>query len=63
MEDAFADRPEGESGSQQPYDPAKDPKRKAKSKDPAWNYCYWPDLNKKRCGEVHPLWQNCSCRC
>jgi hypothetical protein len=47
MEDASADRPQGESGSQQPYDPTKDPKRKAKSNDPAWNYCYWPDLNKK----------------
>jgi hypothetical protein len=57
MEDTFADQPQGEPGSQQPYDPAKDPKRKAKSKDPAWNYCYWPDLNKKDvkcilCGKI-----------
>jgi hypothetical protein len=29
MEDASTDRPQGESGNQQPYDPAKDPKRKA----------------------------------
>jgi hypothetical protein len=38
---------QGESASEQHYDPAKDPKRKVKSKDPAWKYCYWPDLNKK----------------
>jgi hypothetical protein len=38
---------QGESASEQHYDPAKDSKRKAKSKDPAWKYCYWPDLNKK----------------
>jgi hypothetical protein len=29
------------------YDPKTDPKCKAKSKDPAWKYCYWPDLNNK----------------
>jgi hypothetical protein len=47
MEDASADQPQGGSKSQQPYDLARDPKRKAKSKDPAWNYCYWKDLDKK----------------
>jgi hypothetical protein len=47
MKDASADRPQGESRSQQPYGLAKDPKRKAKPKDPTWNYSYWPDLNKK----------------
>jgi hypothetical protein len=47
MADASAGQPQGESASEQHYDLAKDPKRKAKSKDPAWKYCYWPDLNKK----------------
>jgi hypothetical protein len=48
MADASAGQPQGESTSeQQHYDPAKDTKRKTKSKDPAWKYCYWPDLNKK----------------
>jgi hypothetical protein len=47
MADACVGQPQGESASKQHYDPAKDPKRKAKSKDPTWKYCYWPDLNKK----------------
>jgi hypothetical protein len=47
MADASAGQPQGESASEQHYDPAKDPKRNAKSKDPARKYCYWPDLNKK----------------
>ena len=30
------------------YDPFKDPKRRpTKSKDPAWKYAFWPDLNKR----------------
>ncbi|KAM3389449.1 hypothetical protein ACQJBY_011533 [Aegilops geniculata] len=30
------------------YDPFKDPKRRpAKSKDPAWKYAFWPDLNRR----------------
>ena len=39
------------------YDPANDPKRKAKSKDPGWKYGFWPDLTNKdivqciRCGK------------
>ena len=58
MADASVGQPQGESASEQQYDPAKDPKHKAKSKDPAWKYCYWPDLNKKDvvkcilCGKV-----------
>jgi hypothetical protein len=47
MEDVSVGQPQGESASKQHYDPAKDPKCKAKSKDPAWKYCYWSDLNKK----------------
>jgi hypothetical protein len=38
---------DGAKSGQPGYDPKTDPKRKAKSKDPAWKYCYWPDLNKK----------------
>ena len=30
------------------YDPSKDPKRRpSKSKDPAWKYEFWPELEKK----------------
>ncbi|KAM0854818.1 hypothetical protein ACQ4PT_050198 [Festuca glaucescens] len=39
------------------YDPKKDPKRRAKSKDPGWKYAYWPTEDKQvveclLCGKV-----------
>ena len=34
------------------YDPSNDPKRKAKSTDPAWKYGFWPDLNNKNVVQV-----------
>ena len=39
------------------YDPKKDPKRRAKSKDPGWKYSYWPTEDKNTvecllCGKV-----------
>jgi hypothetical protein len=41
----------------EPYDPKKDPKRRAKSKDPGWKYSYWPTDDKQiveclLCGKV-----------
>jgi hypothetical protein len=41
----------------EPYDPNKDPKRRAKSKDPVWKYAYWPTEDKQvveclLCGKV-----------
>jgi hypothetical protein len=41
----------------EPYDPKKDPKRRAKSKDPGWKYAYWPTDDKQiveclLCGKV-----------
>lgn len=43
--------PMGESAAAaavEPYDPSKDPKRRAtKSKDPAWKYSFWPVIEKK----------------
>jgi len=39
------------------YDPKKDPKRRAKSKDPGWKYAYWPTEDKNvveclLCGKI-----------
>lgn len=33
-----------EENTQPPYDPSKDPKRKANSSDPAWKYGFWPEI-------------------
>lgn len=35
------------NAASEPCDPSKDPKRGAKSKDPAWKYGFWPDLEKR----------------
>jgi hypothetical protein len=40
---------QGQNGSNElPYDPKKDPKWKANSKDPGWKYTFYPDLEHKK---------------
>ncbi|XP_062203443.1 uncharacterized protein LOC133905698 [Phragmites australis] len=39
--------PGSQRGNEAAYDPKKDLKRKAKSKDPGWKYRFWPNINRK----------------
>ena len=42
------DMVEAAAAAAEQYDPSKDPKRRpSKSKDPAWKFTFWPDLEKK----------------
>lgn len=37
----------GNGPEPEPYDPSKDPKRRAKSGDPGWKYGYWDDMDRR----------------